>query len=100
MPSRSQRHLRATRGIDSSGSAGVGAVLNITTTAGAKTNPVSLAASATSGEGASINHLVQWSSDVDGALGVGALSASLSVGAHVITAAVGGLTDTVAVTVS
>lgn len=100
MPSRSQRHLRAIRGLDSSGSAGAGAVA-ISTTAGSKTNPVALAGTATSGEGLDISHLIQWSSDADGALGAGAaLSATLTVAAHVITATVGGLTDTVAITVT
>lgn len=100
MPSRSQRHLRAIRGLDSSGSAGAGAI-DISTTAGSKTNPVALAGTATSGEGLNIGHLVQWSSNVDGVLGTGAaLSATLTVSAHVITATVGGLTDTLAITVT
>lgn len=100
MPSRSQRHLRAIRGLDSSGSAGTGSIA-ISTAAGSKTNPVALAATAASGEGLDISHLVQWSSDVDGALGTGAaLPATLAVSAHIITATVGGLTDTVAITVT
>lgn len=101
MPSRSQRHLRAIRGVDSSGSAGAGLISITSPAAGAATNPVALAATATSGEGLNISHLVSWSSSVSGALGVGAsLSATLSTGAHVITATVGGLTSTVSITVS
>lgn len=100
MPSRSQRHLRAIRGLDSSGSAGAGSIA-ISTTAGNKTNPVALAGTATSGEGLDIGHLVQWSSSVAGPLGTGAaVSATLSVAAHVITATVGGLTATVSITVT
>lgn len=100
MPSRSQRHLREVHGVDSRGSAGGGSLGITSPEAGASGTSVDFAAAASSEDGADISHLVQWSSDVDGALGTGAFTADLTVGEHTITAAVGGLTDTVVVTVS
>lgn len=98
MPSRSQRHLREFQGFDSAGDAGVVALTITSPTAGANVSPVTLTATATNEEGTDISSSVLWSSDVDGALG-GNGSSALSAGAHVLTAAVGGVTATVAVTI-
>lgn len=98
MPSRSQRHLREFQGIDSAGSAGAAALTIVSPTAGANVNPVTLSATATSEEGTDASQFVAWSSDVDGALG-GNGDVTLSAGAHVLTAAIGGVTATVAVTI-
>lgn len=99
MPSRSQRHLREFRGLDSAGLAGAVALAITSPSAGANTSPVDLAATAVNEEGKDIAHLVQWSSDLDGALGGNADGVALTAGTHTLTASVGGASATVEVTI-
>lgn len=99
---RSQRHLREFQGGDSSDWPGVGTAVNITSpTAGAVDLTVTLTCTATNEDGGDAANFVTWSSNVDGELGMGNnFTATLSAGAHTITADCGGTTDTVAVTAS
>lgn len=100
MPSRSQRHLQEFYGLGSDGTVGSGAVVAITSpTAGAATNPVTLTATASNDTGADVSKFVSWSSNVDGALGTGStLVQTLSAGGHTLTATVGGISASVAIT--
>ena len=104
MPTRSQRHLRefSQEGTDSSGSPGLGGSVSITApVAGAVSTTLTLSGVATNAEGGDASSQINWSSNVDGALGKGAsIEVTLTAGAHTLTAEVGGVTDTVAVTAS
>jgi hypothetical protein len=104
MPTRSQRHLRefSREGQDSTGSPGVGASVTITAPgAGAVSTTLTLSGTATNAEGGNASESINWSSNVDGALGRGAsIDVTITAGAHTLTAEVGGVTDTVAVTAS
>lgn len=96
---RSQRHLREFQGLDSAGSGGAVALAITSPTAGANTSPVDLAATAVNDQGVDIADLVQWSSDLDGALGGNATGVALTAGTHTLTASVGGASATVSVTI-
>lgn len=97
---RSQRHLEEFQGVNSAGEA-PGVQLSIDApTAGAQSNPVSLAATAVNAYGIDISDTVKWSSDVDGVIATGAGDVTLTAGAHTLTAEHSGVSDTVEITVS
>jgi len=93
MPARSQRHLRSVWGQDSTGSAGKGSVVTISSPAtGASGTAVTLTGRGINDDGGDSSHLLVWSSNQDGALGTGNnLAVTLSVNTHTVTATLGGV---------
>jgi len=59
-----------------------------------------VSATATNADGGNAASFVSWSSNVDGALRKGDGSVTVTAGAHTLTANLGGVTDTVAITAS
>lgn len=100
MAGRSQRHLEEVQGTNSAGEASGVSITITAPVAGAVTNPVSFDPDATNAYGQDVSKNVRWSSDVDGYLGAGAFTTTLTAGAHVITASHSGVEETAAITVS
>jgi hypothetical protein len=98
---RSQRHLREVQGIDSTTvDIGGGSVSIDTPSAGGTALTFAVAATATNSDGGAAQRNVSWSSNVDGFLRYGDGSVTVTSGAHTLTADLGGVTDTVAITAS
>lgn len=98
---RSQRHLREFQGIDSTSVPfGGGSVTINSPAAGATGTTFNVDATALNAEGGVADSYVSWSSNVDGALRKGDGSVTVTAGAHTLTADLGGVTDTVAITAS
>jgi len=89
---RSQRHLQEFQGGDSADYPGKVIALTISSpTTGASGTSVTLTGSATNEDLGNASHLINWSSNQDGALGRGNnLAVTLSVATHTITATCGG----------
>jgi len=93
--------LREFQGVDSTSVAFAGGTVTITSpAAGATGTSITLTATALNAEGGDASGQVTWSSNQDGYLRKGNGTATVTANSHTITASLGGVTDTVAITAS
>lgn len=93
--------MREFQGIDSTSVAFAGGTVTITApAAGATGLTFSVTATATNADGGDAAQHVSWSSNQDGFLRTGNGSVTVTANSHTLTASLGGVTDTVAITAS